>query len=658
MRFRLVLVLAVVLFAWPAVIHAQLTPQQAIQEMGRGINLGNTLEPPREGAWNNGPAQEYYFDEYVKAGFQTVRVPVRWDEHTQNTPPYAVNESWMQRVEEVIDWGLERDLYVIINAHHEDWIKQGYADPGLRARFDSIWVQIADRFQDRSEKLLFEIINEPFGLTVGQVDDLNARVLGLIRETNPTRIVIYSGNQYSNSAELLSAAIPDDAYLMGYFHSYDPWQFAGLAEVASWGSTSEQAAIAAKFNQVAAWSEENNVPVMISEFGAIHDNDYNSRMRHYSTYVSEAIRTGIPFQVWDDGGMFEVLHRNARTWDDTKDILIYAHPDGPQAFEATSTGAGVDLSWSVAATITDVQVQRRSDANAPFETIATLAPQAFAYSDTDFAESGTYDYRVVVETPDGTVMHSYPQRVEVRFRLPFLGEPHMIPGTIQAEDFDLGGEGLAYHDTEERNRGRDYRRTEGVDIDAFDGGFLVTDVVTGEWMEYTVDVAEAGLYTITAYVGAETGGGRFRLSFDGEETSTLRVDDTGSDTTITPVSTTLELAAGQQSMRVSIRLARPFTLDRFTIEPATNTATEDEPSLDIDLMLYPNPATETVTLEHSIRTPDAQVEVFNLLGQRVHHEALRLDRHRLDVHDWAPGLYLVRLTDGKHLLVQQALTTF
>ncbi len=206
---------------------AQLTPDQAIVQMGRGINLGNTLEPPREGEWNNGPAQEYYFDDYKAAGFATVRIPVRWDEHTQDAHPFAVEEAWMDRVEEIVDWGLSRDFFIIINGHHEDWLKQAYGNATLRARYDSIWSQIAVRFKDKSEKLLFEIINEPFGMTVSQVDDLNARILGIIRRTNPTRIVIFSGNEWSGPSQLMAARVPTDDYLMGYFHSYNPWKFRG-----------------------------------------------------------------------------------------------------------------------------------------------------------------------------------------------------------------------------------------------------------------------------------------------------------------------------------------------------------------------------------------------------------------------------------------------
>src|SRR5665647_806662 len=71
---------------------AQLTPQEAAVQMQKGINLGNTLEPPLEGGWNNPAAQEYYFDMYKDAGFTCVRVPVRWDQHTQASYPYKIDE--------------------------------------------------------------------------------------------------------------------------------------------------------------------------------------------------------------------------------------------------------------------------------------------------------------------------------------------------------------------------------------------------------------------------------------------------------------------------------------------------------------------------------------------------------------------------------------
>ena len=130
-------------------IHFE-TPQEVIEKIKRGINIGNTLEPPTEGEWNNGPLQEYYFDDYKNAGFTCIRIPVRWDKHTTETAPYVIQTSWLDRVEQVVDWGLERDLYIIINAHHEWWLVDNYSDPNMRARFDSIWTQIAERFKNKS----------------------------------------------------------------------------------------------------------------------------------------------------------------------------------------------------------------------------------------------------------------------------------------------------------------------------------------------------------------------------------------------------------------------------------------------------------------------------------------------------------------------------
>ena len=409
---------ALLLLILTAPVAGQLTPQTAIAQMGRGINLGNTLEPPQEGAWNNGPAQESTFDAYVDAGFTNVRIPVRWNEHTADAPPYAIDSAWLDRVEEVVDWGLERDLYVVLNGHHEDWLKENYADAGLKARYDSIWVQISERFQDKSDSLLFEIINEPFGLTVAEVDDLNARTLAIIRETNPTRLVIFGGNQYANAEELVQAAVPEDDYLIGYFHSYDPWSFAGQG-IGTWGTASDYAALDDKFGRVADWSAANNVPVHLSEFGAVRQADYNSRMRYYAAYVEAALRYGFAFSVWDDGGMFGVLDRETNTWPEVKDILINTYQDSPTDLvltpseEADSLNPQIGLTWSNRVTDDSVRVERRSEEDDDFATMVTLAPDAETYVDTTVVYGNEYTYRVATNRTDGTLLQSYPARAYV-----------------------------------------------------------------------------------------------------------------------------------------------------------------------------------------------------------------------------------------------------
>ncbi|MFZ0035557.1 MAG: glycoside hydrolase family 5 protein [Sedimentisphaerales bacterium] len=229
---------------------------------------------------------------------------------------------WMSRVEEIVDWGLKRDLFIIINAHHENWLKENYANSALRDRFDSIWRQISQRFKDKSGKLIFEIINEPNGLTKPEVNNLNERILKIIRQTNPTRLVIYSGNEWSTPDKLIQAAVPKDDYLIGTFHLYEPAAFTYEKKTTKWGTQAEKDAIKSDFDKVAKWSKENNIPVLLGEFGALTSGERESRIAFYTTYVEQALSRGFAFCVWDDGGNMEVYKRKTRDWNEIKDVLI------------------------------------------------------------------------------------------------------------------------------------------------------------------------------------------------------------------------------------------------------------------------------------------------------------------------------------------------
>ena len=645
--------LALIGLAMSVPAQAQLTPHQAVADMGRGINLGNTLEPPREGAWNNGPAQEAYFDAYKDAGFATVRVPVRWDEHTTSTPPYTIAESWLDRVEQVVDWGLERDFYIILNAHHEDWLKQTYSDPAIRARFDSIWVQVAERFKGKSEKLLFEIINEPFGMTRTEVDDLNARILSIIRKENPTRLVIFSGNQYSNIPELLAAAIPDpdDPYLVGYFHSYDPWSFAGQSQ-GTWGTAADRATVRSRFGQVKDWSEANNIPVVISEFGAMRNAHEMSRQVFYATYVEESLRAGFAFQVWDDGGDFRLLNRGNRTWPDEVDLLIHAMPDGPTDLR-DGGGRPTNIAWTLRSPSDTVIVERRA-VGGTFARVATLDGDASSYSDSTAVAGQTYQYRVATRTEGKPNAISYPIEVVARpsRRTPFGGTPTPIPGILQAEDFDDGGQDFTYFDSTPTNTGGAYRTNVVVDIEARDdGGFQITDVAGGEWLEYSIDVAETGTYEAVIYVATELGGGRLRLSVGELQGELLRTTTTGDGQTLAPIVTTLPLEAGTQILRLNLLTVRPYNVDRIEFTLAGGTAAEPGVS-DQTFRMYPNPASEYVVVELGSERGAGSLEVLNVLGQLVRTVDLNASSPttRIPVGDLASGTYVVRAVVGPEVV--------
>ncbi len=151
---------------------------------------------------------------------------------------------------------------------------------------------------------------------------------------------------------------------------------------------------------------------------------------------------------------------------------------------------------------------------------------------------------------------------------PFHGAPVALPGVIQAEDFDLGGEGIAYHDASAGNNGGQYRTDEDVDIEncaETGGGYNVGWMANNEWLEYTVDVALAGAYRIDFRVASNTTGGNFHVEFDGaDKTGNVHVPATGGWQNWVTVSATAQLSAGGQTLRfVNADSADEYNINYF-----------------------------------------------------------------------------------------------
>ncbi|KAG8918052.1 hypothetical protein FRC02_002681 [Tulasnella sp. 418] len=167
-------------------------PSVAWQSISPGWNLGNTLDAiPNEDSWGNGGLTAQTFDDIKAAGFKSVRIPVTWTHHFQTeAPSYTVDPTFMTRVETVVDWALARDFWVVLNVHHDSW---EWADlstytPGQVDKLEKLWTQIATRFNAKSEKLIFESLNEPAGSPDNQVtadlyNDLNTRFLNIVRNS-------------------------------------------------------------------------------------------------------------------------------------------------------------------------------------------------------------------------------------------------------------------------------------------------------------------------------------------------------------------------------------------------------------------------------------------------------------------------------------------
>lgn len=139
------------------------------------------------------------------------------------------------------------------------------------------------------------------------------------------------------------------------------------------------------------------------------------------------------------------------------------------------------------------------------------------------------------------------------YQTPYNGAIN-LPGVIEAENFDNGGEGVAYHDSEAVNYGNEYRPGEGVDIQSCsEGGYNVGWTSAGEWMEYTVNVASSGGYTIDAHVATPNDGAGFHIEINGDNLSgVVAVPNTGDWQNWQIVSSTVNLAAGQHVLRLVI----------------------------------------------------------------------------------------------------------
>lgn len=276
--------------AGESVAQARQSAFELNQRLGRGVNFGNGFEAPAEEAWGN-PWQPDYFKIIRDLGFNHIRLPVRWEPEARSlaSPPYTINQTFLERIRSVVDAALENKLHIIINMHHHETMM---ADPSAeRGRFLSQWTQIATYFRDYPDSLLFEVLNEPHGkITPLLWNELFADALKEIRKTNPTRGVLMGLAEYGGLSAVPQVRLPDDDNIILTPHYYNPFTFTHqgadwVGGSADWIGTkwldteAEREAIKSEFRYLLHFSEKNNVPVHIGEFGAFSRADSVSRKK-------------------------------------------------------------------------------------------------------------------------------------------------------------------------------------------------------------------------------------------------------------------------------------------------------------------------------------------------------------------------------------------
>lgn len=319
-------------------ISAELMASDFFQKMtpvlGRGVNLGNMLEAPREGEWGV-RVEDEYFDLIQSAGFDSVRIPVRWSAHAAKEAPYTIDPKFLGRVEWVVRQAMSHKLHAVLNMHHYEEI---FNQPDEhKERFLAIWKQIANRFKAYPEALFFELLNEPHArLDADKWNKMAAETLAVVRRTNPTRKVVIGPTDWNDVDALESLVLPEgDRNLIGTFHYYKPFQFthqgagwtgnnANQWLGTTWTATpAEQQAVIGDLDKALAWSVKHRTPIYMGEFGAYSKADMESRACWTRFVAEQAAKRKIGSAYWEFCAGFGVYDPDKGAWrDPLKEALL------------------------------------------------------------------------------------------------------------------------------------------------------------------------------------------------------------------------------------------------------------------------------------------------------------------------------------------------
>lgn len=290
----------------------------------RGVNLGNMLEAPHEGDWGLSVHQEY-FSLIRQAGFDFVRLPIRWNAHASMSAPYTIDPAFLSRIDQVVGWALQDHLAIILDFHDYGDIMTD--PPANRDRFLGIWKQIAEHYQAAPPQVLFEMLNEPNDwLNAATWNEYARQALGVIRLSNPARVVILDSPESAYYGWINTLDVPNDLHVMVTFHYYEPFHFTHQGatwvgtDTSSWlgttwqGTDAEKAAIEQNFDLVATWARQQHVRILLGEFGAYSKADMASRVRWTDFVARTAERYGFPWAYWELASDFGIYDPGANAW--------------------------------------------------------------------------------------------------------------------------------------------------------------------------------------------------------------------------------------------------------------------------------------------------------------------------------------------------------
>ncbi len=316
-----------------------ITSQELVEDMGLGWNLGNNFDSygtwvsglETEGCWGNPKVTKEVIQKVKASGFKTVRIPVTWNRHFEEDG-VTINEEWFARVQEVVDWCIDEGLYVIINMHHDgngeadiDWIRNVQTDYDTTiAKYTNVWGQIADRFKDYSDYLVFESMNEVEFKSLNKTDayalmtKVNQAFVDTVRKSggnNAERHLLIAGYitdiaQSCDSRYQMPTDPADRCIVSVHYYTPSPFCVAPpgtewCTPLTTWGTDSDYAELDNNFKKMYEHFVNKGTPVIIGEYGVLseakNEKDPESIKKYLKAVSETAVKYGMCPVLWDSG---------------------------------------------------------------------------------------------------------------------------------------------------------------------------------------------------------------------------------------------------------------------------------------------------------------------------------------------------------------------
>ena len=643
-------------------INDTITALELSREMSPGVNLWNTLDA--HGSWVSGLATETMWghpyttqaitDFIAERGFKTLRVPTTWYNHMGPAPDYKIDDEWMDRVETVINFSLNSGMYTILNIHHDDY-KKDKAGSWLIPTYEKkdqntdqlvkVWTQIAERFKDYGDSLLFETMNEPRVVGHSQewtggttehrevINAYNLAAVNAIRQTggnNSKRFIMIPQVGANPASAIENMVIPnnDDKIIISV-HRYHPYNFCQNDNgTDQWGTTAEKADLESGIKALNQKFVSKGQAVILGEWGAKDKGNYAERVNYYKAYSDICKK-------WDVGNIcwMYTLDRKSLKWQQPliEEAIL-------QAYNPSKIN------------VANISIEMPKDTINAGETLqlsATVLPDTATYKSVIWT---SYNKNIASVDENGLVtahaegyaiMSATTIGAQKRFKVIVTNTSTHTSFKIEAETF-------------EKQTGLQ----QGACSDE-GGGQNIGYIENNDWSSYRIRIDTAGVYNLTFRAATETDGGIIEVSIDNKNVTSVSIDGDKSNGwqdwyTTGPIE--LELTEGEHEIKLTFKGGGGylFNINWFKLDYiGAKVNTGDFRPNSNQFHLYPNPAKEILYV--FLPGNPSKIELYTLDGTLVYSAVENSNEKQINVSKIKKGTYVFRVTSGNRSYVKKIL---